>query len=487
MRLLFTASAIGIGGVAIASLLGWARAKGLALALHPAGLGTYGQLATFVLYAGTASGLGLGLGATRLIAAARETRSEADLAAISTCAVAIPAALGTVLLLVSLAVADGVAAPLLGIRSATAFAIGAISIPFVAVQTPLQHVIQGFEDVTGQVVAYLVYNAAFTAIAVAGAYVAGVEGAAVGLTVGNVLLAALYLARAHVLLQVSGSGFGVHALMGIRGEIATPLIAIGVSSLVVTVTYSAADLTVRTALLHSHGRAATGLWYAMLLLCTQFIGALTGAATYILAPLVSRASAAGDASSTTAVLDDSVRLVFVVVAPLLVVISAFRSPVSVLLFSTGFRPMAQYLPVQMIGELLRSLAWAIGTSLIPLKLTRAWVAISVASSILFLSIGGFASARWGLGGATAAWMLTWGVSLVAEVGVLARLGIWRPTRRMLAAWTVAAMAIGVAGCVPLLEAAAAAVAGSGLIVWLTTTQRERIVASQWIRSVLVRS
>ena len=73
--------------------------------------------------------------------------------------------------------------------------LAALSIPFATIQLPLQHVLQGFEDVGGQNVVYVVYSAVFTVAAVTGAYVGGVYGAVVGLAIGNAVLAALYLVR----------------------------------------------------------------------------------------------------------------------------------------------------------------------------------------------------------------------------------------------------------------------------------------------------
>jgi O-antigen/teichoic acid export membrane protein len=179
---------LGGGGVA---LLGWLRVKGLALTLGPAGVGLYGQVWAFVLYAASFASLGIGVGTTALVALHREREEPVELASVTRNSLLLPGLASIAVALLTAAGAVLLAPLVLGQHRPWLIVLAALSIPLAAMQLPLQHVLQGFEDVGGQNVIYLIYGAVFTAAVVSGAHVGHLYGAVVGLAIGNLALTGL--------------------------------------------------------------------------------------------------------------------------------------------------------------------------------------------------------------------------------------------------------------------------------------------------------
>jgi O-antigen/teichoic acid export membrane protein len=284
-RGLARAGFIGIGGTAAAALFGWLRAKGLAVTLGPARVGLYGQVWAFVIYVSGFASLGIGIGTTSFVASHRARNERAEIAAVTRMSLVLPAVASAVIALLTLALASLLSPLVLGEHLPWLIVLAALSIPFATMQLPLQHVLQGFEDVGGQNVVYVVYSAVFTVAVVVGAYVGGLYGAVIGLAIGNAVLAGLYLGRTGRLLALARA-----PLRGARRGVgsAGPLLRIGAASLAVTVVYGAADLAVRTTLLHTNGSRSAGYWFALLTVSVQFIASLAGAMSYFTAPLAAR-------------------------------------------------------------------------------------------------------------------------------------------------------------------------------------------------------
>ena len=482
---LATAGAIGILGAAGTALFGWLRAKGLALTLGPSGVGIYGQLWSLVLYAGQVASLGIGVGATALIAAEYERGDRRALSLSSSLSLMVPAVAGVVMLVLILVASPFLAPLLLDSSEVLLLSLAALSVPFVAVQIPLQHVLQGLEDVVGQTVVYLVYGTGFTVLAVTGALVADVEGAALGLMLGNVLLAGLYYARSRRLLERAGTSLrtGLAELrVAMRSKTARVLFRVGAGSLAVAVAFGLADLAVRTVLLQTEGDEVAGYWYALLLISVQFIGILAAALSWLTAPLAARLAERNDQEGVRRVLDDSLRLVCVTVLPVLALICALRDPVVEALFSSEFSPVADHLPAQFAGDAMRSIAWTLGIVLIPLGYVSAWVVVGVGSSIVFGVVGGLFAAQSGLDGAVAAWVVMWGAALIGTVAVVARAGAWRPTARSMLGIAIGAAGIGAATVAPGAPGALLTVVAFAASVLLVTTVDERRAAAGWLRT-----
>jgi O-antigen/teichoic acid export membrane protein len=206
--------------------------------------------------------------------------------------------------------------------------------------------------------------------------------------------------------------------------------------------FAAADLAVRTSLLHATNQEVVGFWFGLLLISAQFIGLLVGAMSYVTAPMAARALARADSAAIRTVLDDSLRLALIVTLPVLAAIVALRRPLISVLFSADFAPMARYVPFMMVGDAMRVVAWTLGVALVPLGLTRTWIVTAVGASVAFGVVGVVGAYTWGLAGAVGAWSTLWFVSAIGTAGVLVVRRLWRPSRHAMAALLYGPIALG---------------------------------------------
>jgi O-antigen/teichoic acid export membrane protein len=477
-RRLATAGVIGIAGAFAAAVIGWVRTKGLSVELGPRGLGLYGQLWAFVLYCGTLGSLGIGVGTTALVAAQRERGDPGGLKALAVTAAMIALFAGGVIAVAVISASWLIAPLLLGIHAPSLIIIAALSLPLVAVQLPLQHAIQAFEDAVGQSVVYTIYSVVFTVAAVVGAVLDGVRGAVIGLVLGNLVLASLYFARTQRLL---GDASMVRPLFAGTRQYVKPLLQIGAASLVVAVAFGVADLAVRTALLHGHGERIAGYWFALLTISLQFIATLVGAMTYFTAPLAARAMHRDDSLRVQRLLDDSLRLTLVVVMPVIVLIMALRGTVASVLFSEAFAPMSRYVPAQLLGDAIRAFGWTLGVALIPLGLTSWWFYTGLGTSLVYGVVGSLFAVHWGLGGACAAWVVAWTVSSIGTAGVLVGRRLWRPSQQAGLALAVSSALVTVAWLWPGTVGTFGAVFGAMLLAATSLHSSERSAVYRALR------
>lgn len=456
MRRLAQAGAITTIGVAASAILGWARVKGLAVELGVADFGIYGQVWSLVLYVGGFSALGIGVAATRIVAVERERQDAHAVMVAVRATLLLSTSFGILLGLVTVALSPVLAPLLIDSDQLWIIALAGLSVPFVALHAPLEHVLQGFEDAKGQATSYVIYGLVFSLSAVGGAAAAGVTGAVAGLGVGNVVLAILYLIRTRKVSQPLRDRLkGPFSEPESRrlGTVARTLLRVGAASLAVTVVFAFADLAVRTTILHSSGEAQAGVWYALTIISVQLVGAFAGAMSFLTAPLAARAAANPEPTSASHVVDNSWRLTLVVVIPVIALIVALREQVVPILLSHEFSEASTYMPAQAVGDVLRSLAWAAGVVLVPLGLTRAWLAIGIVASAAYGVIGSLAAARWGIDGAVAGWVVMWAISFLATVLVLVRRHAWRPSTRAVRGTLMAIPLIGAAAALPVVPAA----------------------------------
>ena len=471
MRALAIGGAISIVGVAASTVFGWLRIKGLAVTLGPSGFGVYGQIWVFVLYTGSFAAAGIGVGMTKFVASERERRDTVALSALASTALTLPLLAGGLLGLLTLGVSAALAPLLTGSDQVSLVWLAALSIPLVGIQMTFQPLLQGFEDAKGQAAIFAAYGASFALLSIGGALLLGVWGAVAALLCGNLVLASLYLYRGRELLTMAGGALRI-ARRRAR-KFARPLLAIGSGALLGLIVFSISDLAVRIAVLHYDGKEALGFWVALMTLSVQFLGAISSAVVFFTAPMTARAAAREDTEAVRTVVDDSLRLSTLAVAPLIGLVLTFRDPIVSVLFSDEFDGMAAYLPAQMTGDLLRAFAWPLGLCLVPLGFIRVWVLSGVGASGLYGLAGVYLTHRLGLEGAVASYVLLWATLLVVVATWLVAKRVWWPTRQsalgvlvsalMLAIVTVAQGAIGLV----------ILIAGTALLVFASTTRSER--------------
>lgn len=490
-RTLLGAALLGSTATLIVGVLGVLRTKVVAVELDPSGVGLYGQILTLLTAMTAASGLGLGLGTTRVVAECRTRGDREGLKRALEVSVAVPLAISTALGLVLMASAGALAPLLLDEERSLLIVFAALALPLVAMQGPLLHALQGYRDVAGVQGANVTFGVTLTVASIAGAVLFGLDGAVLALALGNLGYAGALAWRFRGHLRSSRITLALRAglrLKRLKEPVIRGMIAIGFASLFVGLASGLADLAVRTLVLREDGAASAGNFTALQLISVQLFGVIVGSVTFLSFTSITEAHAAGDRAGVRRVLDDSARLALLLALPVIVALGLFREEVVRLFLSSDFGPAADLLPRQLAGDVLRTIAYVLGAALVPAGLTRLWVWIAVLTVLGYLGTAAALVPPFGLEGAVNAYMIEWGVAAVLTVAVLLRRGLLAPsamTLRTVGAGVVAAAIVAAPEpAVPV--AALVSVAFACAVLLLCTGREERLALWNRVRGLLRR-
>jgi PST family polysaccharide transporter len=486
---LLGAAILGIGATVLVGLLGVARTKVLALELEPSGLGLYGQMLTLLTALGAASGLGLGLGTTRVVAESRAREDRDGLKVALEVSFALPLAFGVVLGLLFAGGSGALASLLLDDDRALLVIFAALAVPLVALQGPLVHALQGFRDVAGAQGSNLFFGVVFTLASVAGVLLAGLDGAVLALATSNVVYAGALAWRLRRLLQRVGITLALREGLR-RSRLRDPsirtMLAIGVASAFVGVASWVGELAVRTFLLKHEGADAAGIFQALQLISVQLLGVIVVSIVFLSFTAITEANAVDDRPLVRRTIDDTLRLALLLVIPVVLILGLFRDEVIRILLSSGFAEASDLLPRQLVGDLLRTVAWVLGAALVPLRLTRTWAAVTTLTGVAYVGTAAALVPSHALDGAVLAYIVQWGAAAGLTVAVLVHRGLFAPS-----AMTVRTLAVGcaAAGVLLLPESAwaLAAAASAALVAALAafaTSREERDAFLTRVRGLL---
>lgn len=446
-RSLLGAAMLGSSATVIVGLLGVGRTKVLAVELDPAGLGLYGQILTLLMTFSAVSGLGLGLGTTRLVAEARTHDDPRGLKQALEVSFALPFAVASALALVVAACSAVLASLLLDDDRAVLIVLAALAIPGVAIQGPLIHALQGFRDVAGAQASNVFFGVTLTLASVIGVLAGGLEGAVVGLVVGNALYAVALAWRLRQLLRRAGVTLSLRAglrLERLRDRRIQVMLGIGFASLFVGVSSTLAELGVRTFVLRDEGADAAGIFQALQLISVQFVAVIVAAVVFLSFTAITEAHAASDRALVRRTVDDTLRLTLLLVLPVLLALALLRSDVVRVFLSGDFDRAGDLLPRQLAGDFFRTAAWVLGAALVPLGMTRMWMLVTSLTVAGYVAAAAVLIPSYGLDGAVDAYVVEWGVAAALSVCVLASrgfLGLSGLTWRVVAGGAVAVAVI----------------------------------------------
>ena len=436
-RTLLAAAIIGTGGTLLATVLGLVRAKVLAVELDPDGLGLYGQIFALLFALSALTGLGLGLGTTKVVAAARARNDRRQIELALNVSLGLPIVIAVVLALAIAGSATALAPLLLKDERVVLILVAALAVPFVALQGPLIHALQGFRDVKGTQAASVLFALALTLATAVGAIFFGLDGAIVAFLVAAVAYAVILYLRLRAIvapLDIRLRPRRGLSIAAISDPAMRNMLAIGFASLTVGVVVGLGDIGVRTLLLRSFDEATAGIYQALSMMSNQFIGVIAAAVSFFSFTTVSEAAAANDREQAARRTDDAIRLGLLLTLPLVAAVGLLREQLVPLLLSEEFKPMVDEMPLALTGDALRVVAWIAGASLIPLGLTRWWMTVAIVSAVAWVAVSAWLVPEHAVGGAMIGYIVFWGVSAALALIVLGRIGAL-----ILSARTIASM------------------------------------------------
>ncbi len=379
-RQILRSSSIVGGSSVVQVLLGLVRMKAAALILGLAGVGLIGLFANFIQTAATVAGLGVASAATREIAAERGRSGERE-TAIREALASATILLGILGSLLVWLFRDPIATQILGQKELGA-AVGWLSIGV------------GLTVVASAQTALLAGLRRMGAIArtnVVGALVATVAGVAAIVVYGpaailffviaaplaNVLAGAWFVAR----LPRGGAGEqrSARAIAGHWRQLAILGTAIMVGQLLA----NAGQLGARSLISHRMGLPALGLFQGAWSISMTYLGVILQAMAADYYPRLSETI--GDQAAASRVVNEQTEVALLLGGPIILAGLGLAPLALDILYSPAFRPAAELLRWQMLGDVLKIASWPAGYVLLASSRGGTFVALEAVGWAIFLA------------------------------------------------------------------------------------------------------
>lgn len=164
-------------------------------------------------------------------------------------------------------------------------------------------------------------------------------------------------------------------------------------------------LLVRDTLSDTLGLSAAGLWQACWRLSETYLMVLVLSVSLVFQPRLGRL--VNDRPAFRAEVWRTVRAVTLLAAAMALLIYAFRHTVVRLVFSSAFAGVEGLMPLQLLGDVFKMLAWLLGFVLVALLRSRWFVLAELTVATLFVGGVHLWVEPWGLQAATAAYALAY--------------------------------------------------------------------------------
>lgn len=392
-RKILRSSAI-IGSASIANvLMGILRLKGAALMVGPVGLGLIGLYLNFVTAVATLIGLGLNASGVREIAAAK---AAGDTQLVDSSRRALTWISLTMALLVAGAVfvlREPIALHLLSDASLAGSLLWlAVAAALLAFSTICSIALNGFRKL--RALASLQVGSALlgTVVGLAILYVWREEGLIA--YVVSVQAAALAVGLVLVLrLPRPGTAVNLRQVLRQGGVMA----ALGLSFMISVFAAGLAVLAVRSTIGQQLGGVALGQFAASWIISSTYVGFILQAMGTDFYPRLSEAI--DDRATAARLVSEQVETAVLLAAPLLVLTLAAAPWVLQLAYSEAFRPAAELLRWQIVGDLFKIASWPFAMSLLAARRGRAYVLIEVSAVVFFAAFVWLTAGQLGLAAA----------------------------------------------------------------------------------------
>lgn len=405
------------GASASIVLLGIVRAKVNAVALGTSGMGIIGQANYLSTWVGSIATLGLSTGCIRALAAARARSDQEGERAVAHLAVIVPASIGVVVAVFAAAFSRELATEMLGSASLWWVAVLAMmSVPLNLISGGVATVLQGREQISRHARINATSAALNTVLVVGLVLTMGLAGAALGVLLTSVvgLVVTLYVARDAV-----GHAIGLPWRLPSRA-VSLSIAQLGLASLVLGVTSTTSDVLVRSRIVGMLSVATVGIYQPVFAISNQYLLVFVGAIGVYLFPTLTRLLESGAVGEAEQELDRGLRMMLYLFTPIILAIVVLAPYVVSVLYSRAFLPAVLPLRVQLVGDVLKLCAYAVGAVLLPLGHTKSWIGIGMATVAVSFGLAWILIPVLGLVGVGMAYTASWACNLALTILVLRR-------------------------------------------------------------------
>ncbi len=398
-------------------LLGVARAKASALYLGATGIGLVAQFNFFSSWAAGIVSSGLGTGAIREISAARGRGDQDAEMELMQFVLIVPTAIALVATLIMIPLSGRLSMLLVGTQEyALGAAMAAIAIPFSVFTGAVNSIVSAHERPGRASVSAGISNLLTTVLVVVLILKLGIIGGLIGVVVSSVVNSGVVVLRERVLLRRVIST----AWRPPRSPALRALAGIGITSLVLGTASSSGDLFIRGLLLRTWGIGAVGQYQPVFAVSSGYLLAFIGATAAYLMPRVSKLLHMGENGRASREMDAGIELALAVFTPAILGVMAGSLLLLKTLYSVEFVGAAPYLRVQLLGDILRVIAYSLGAALLPLNRLRSWSAIGLATVLANGGIALIAVPMLGGAGVALAYTTSWALNAGLTMLVIAR-------------------------------------------------------------------
>lgn len=463
-------AAFGLGSAA-GTLIQVLKGKIAALLLGTAGMGVLNQATSAWSLLTTVSGLGIGSGAVKRIALAREA---GDMAAVTRQATSALAAVGLCSLLIALA-----ATPLAGWLSAVLFHDGgerrllvllvAWGMPFAVCAQVYRAMLSAARETRALVLTQVLSDLIGLALFVVLVWRLDLAGAVLSLSLLHAVKFALLYAAAR---RHYGRGAVTPQPACFAWNELRENLVYGANGLLLVATGILVVLVVSRWIIGAQGLDAAGLFSTAWKVATVYLAAIYASAGSYYFPAL---AVCDDDRRLGAQIDEALTVYMYLVPPLIAAIMLSAEWLMPLLFSAAFKPAAALLLLLLPGDFCRVIAETLGLSLLARRRLRAYCGLYFAWAALYLGLSALLLPRLQLAGVALAYLLSQVLQLVLAATVVGRAFAYRIGRAAAAALLrgalLVAAAVAAALALPSLAArlaAAAAIAAA----WLLSSWRD---------------
>ncbi len=361
---------------------GVARTKVFAILLGTFGIGIVSQLMNYYYFIIIVSSIGIPFGLTKYVSEWEKDGSWNDIKLVMGQSISLLFIIGIVAIIISLIFAEKISFLLFQNQSYYLLIIFlSISIPFTLVSTLFDSFIKGLKRFSNYLVISIVASFLSLLSTLILVYYFEITGAMVALTISSLfsLIAYVVYFKKSKLLNYSDF-FSLNFKYSSKFKV---LVKLGFGFLLIGSSELLSQMIIRALIIKNLGISSNGLYQCIYSISMNYFNILFVSLGIYLLPTL---SAFKDRNLVNLEINNTFRLTFIIIVPLICLIFIFRDYIILLLYSKEFLGSTSLLFFSFLGDYFRAFSQIIGAWLVPDSRFKAWITFSLMYYIVFVLI-----------------------------------------------------------------------------------------------------
>ena len=405
------------------------RVKILALWLGPEGVGTLSVLNHFHTVAVTLISLGLGTGVVKYVSAGNREGDHEAVHGVIRHAFQFTGLLSTCFTVLCVIFSSHVSGWILGSPQGSFFVIVyAGTLPLIAYTLTSSSYLQGLKRVSSLAKINL-YRTVTSVLFIAPlVWFWRLEGAVLSVVIISVIHALL----CHHYLKTENYLRSMFSWKALDVVMLKQLLPFGLATLITGATYALSQLVLKILIVRNLGMELNGIYQPVWALTMTYPTLVLSSMSAYSYPRLCELSSARD---MTEEINAMLRVAVMLITPAMFFLVLARQPIIQVLYSPEFSAAADYIPIQILGDFFKILTWSVGAFLLPIQKFRPFVIGGIFTDGLLVAAAAALIPAFGLNGAVAAFVLSYGFSAAFHYGLgrnYIQFRLWPKNRKLLA-------------------------------------------------------